>query len=225
MKPMRGLPGSWINNMSKERRTALISLAFLLVLLASLVLYQRFTMLSRELPSPTPVPDVPVQTNTNVKTPVGEGDGLPVASGSGKAPAATRPELTKLSRPLAGTPKVRMSFDQSHRAFGDMRLYSAIAWVAKAGDSVLAAGPGTVEVIEENPLDGRFVVIDHGNGLKTRYAGMGPVVVHQGAEVAAGAVLGQIGEPGSAWSDLGPHLQMQVLVRGEPVDPVSYFPN
>lgn len=224
MKPTRGLPGSWLNNMSKQRRTALISLAFLLVLLGSLVIYQRFAMLSEEIPMPEPTPNIPVQRGTGVEQPPAEAEGVHVASGQA-APSEVRPALTQLSRPVAGPTKIVLKFGQMHQAFGDLRMYTGLAYTARPGDSVLAAGPGTVHTIEENPLDGRLVIIDHGNGLQTRYAGLGTVAVKPGAAVTSGAVLGQVGDPGAAWSEMGTHLQFQVLVRGEPVDPVSYFPN
>ncbi len=225
MKPMRGLPSSWLHNMSRERRTALLSLAVLLALLGSLVLYQRFTIMSKEIPLPTPGKDVPVEQGQKVEPSPPIAEDMPVASGTGTAAGTPIPEVTKLDRPVAGTPQVRLRFDDVHQAYGDLRIYSGMAFGARRGDSVLAAGRGTVMEILDDPMDGRVLLIDHGHDLITRYAGLGATLVAKGAAVTAGTIVGQVGDPGPVWTYLGPHIQFQVLVKGEPVNPAAYFPN
>lgn len=215
MKPTRSLPDSWLKNLPKERRMALVSLTFLILLLGSLVLYQRFTMLSNESPLPVPGQDLPEEMGMKVEQPA-PADGVTVAAQS---------PITKLSQPFGESHKVLLSYGSLDRAMGDMRLYPGIAYVARTGEPVLAAGPGTVSEVEAHPLDGLVLTIDHGNNLMTRYAGLGKLMVAEGAQVSSGVILGQIGTPGPARAEMGPHLQLQVLVHGEPVNPASYFPN
>ena len=67
---------------------------------------------------------------------------------------------------------------------------------------------------------GNMVEIDHGNGLATRYGHMSEILVEEGQEVKAGAVLGRLGSTGRS---TGPHLHYEVRVDGEPVDPERFL--
>jgi len=61
-------------------------------------------------------------------------------------------------------------------------------------------------------------VLDHGNGLHTRYAHLSSAAVSPGASVAVGALVGRVGATGFA---TGPHLHYEVWRGGENVDPTA----
>ncbi|HEY6891848.1 MAG TPA: peptidoglycan DD-metalloendopeptidase family protein, partial [Solirubrobacter sp.] len=63
---------------------------------------------------------------------------------------------------------------------------------------------------------GLTVVLDHGNGLHTRYAHLSSSAVSVGASVGVGAPVGRVGQTGFA---TGPHLHFEVTVRGANADP------
>jgi murein DD-endopeptidase MepM/ murein hydrolase activator NlpD len=67
---------------------------------------------------------------------------------------------------------------------------------------------------------GDMVEIDHGNGLVTRYGHLSEVLVEEGQQVTAEAILGRIGSTGRS---TGPHLHYEVRVDGEPVDPERFL--
>lgn len=69
---------------------------------------------------------------------------------------------------------------------------------------------------------GNFVMIDHGNGLKTVYAHMeqGSVQVGLGRNVKAGDVLGLMGNTGDS---TGKHLHFEVIANGTKVNPAPYL--
>jgi len=191
----------------------MISLAVLTAVLAGLAAYQRFRLPDTPIVQPPPVVS-PDREASAVVEPVD----VPKASESQSA--------RYLTAPLAGTHKVLRSYASVDEAYGDFRLYAGVAYQATAGVSVFAAGAGTVlEVIEHHPLDGGVVVVDHGSGLTTRYAGLGKIVVGKNAGVQVGTLIGQIGPPGLARTALGSHLQFQVLRNGEPEDPTTHFAN
>jgi len=93
---------------------------------------------------------------------------------------------------------------------------------APAGTPVLASADGVVTVATEHygpaPHWGTVVVVDHGNGLETRYAHLGTLAVTVGQKVARGDALGTVGATGKV---TGPHLHFEVLRDGTPVDPAT----
>jgi murein DD-endopeptidase MepM/ murein hydrolase activator NlpD len=94
-------------------------------------------------------------------------------------------------------------------------------YAAAPPDRALAAAAGLV-VFAGNADDGcatRAVVIEHGNGYRTLYWHLARVDVEIGQQVAAGEVLGVIGESGCA---LGPHLHFGTQFLGRGVDPYGW---
>lgn len=77
---------------------------------------------------------------------------------------------------------------------------------------VHAAGPGRIVDTAFRGGYGNQVVIDHGQGVYTRYAHLADFApgVAPGAEVAYGAVLGMMG--GTADRPVSPHLHYEILV-------------
>ena len=64
---------------------------------------------------------------------------------------------------------------------------------------------------------GHCVVIDHGYSLATVYGHQSQLLVQVGDIVTAGQVIGLVGSTGIS---TGPHLHLEVRLRGAPVDPV-----
>ena len=63
---------------------------------------------------------------------------------------------------------------------------------------------------------GLTVVLDHGNGLRTRYAHLSAATVAPATSVSAGTTIGRVGATGFA---TGPHLHFEVTIRGANADP------
>ena len=92
--------------------------------------------------------------------------------------------------------------------------------IAVATDSYIrAAGGGTVIDVGEDAVYGRFVVIDHGEGHATLYGHASMNLVQLGQNVRARQVIALSGSTGRS---TGPHLHFEVLVDGEPVDPLDF---
>ena len=96
-----------------------------------------------------------------------------------------------------------------------------------AGAEVHAVAAGTVRIATEAGADyGVTVLIDHvidGQLVSTRYGHMqyGSLSVVQGDTVAAGEVIGKVGQTGKA---TGPHLHLEVLLGGTThVDPMPWL--
>lgn len=91
--------------------------------------------------------------------------------------------------------------------------------IAVPADSyVRAAGAGVVDQVGEDEVYGRFVVLDHGNGYRTRYAHASRAFVEAGQVVRRNEVIGLSGSTGRSTA---PHLHFEIVLDGEPVDPLS----
>ncbi len=91
------------------------------------------------------------------------------------------------------------------------------------GTPVIAAKSGRVEVVQRsNSGYGNMVLINHGDGYKTRYAHMvkGSISVSVGDYVEAGQTIGKVGSTGNS---TGPHLHFEVIVNGETQNPRNYI--
>lgn len=123
--------------------------------------------------------------------------------------------------PLVGEANVSSPFGYRPDPFiGRPALHPGVDLVQPYGADIRSTAAG--RVVHAGPMGGygNMVEVDHGNGLATRYGHMSEVLVSEGDEVKAGAVLGRIGSTGRS---TGPHLHYEVRVDGEPVDPERFL--
>lgn len=103
--------------------------------------------------------------------------------------------------------------------YGARRGHTGVDIDGEYGDPVWAAKSGTVESAGYNGTYGLDVVINHGDGLKTRYAHLQSICVSAGDEIEIGE---QLGEEGSTGKSTGSHLHFEVIVNGDQVNPMNY---
>lgn len=85
---------------------------------------------------------------------------------------------------------------------------------------VYAAESGTIIRAEYDSLAGNWIMIDHGNGLVTKYMHFSHTFVQKGQQVTKGQ---QIGLTGTTGNSTGIHLHFQVEENGVAVDPTPYL--
>lgn len=128
--------------------------------------------------------------------------------------------------PLAGETVAVFSVEYPvyNETLGDWRTHDGVDLAAPLGTQVLAACSGTVREVRRDDLMGTLVVLDHGDGYETVYAGLQEQPPVAAAEsVSAGQVIGAVGDTALAESASGPHLHFAVLRDGEPVDPEAFL--
>lgn len=103
-----------------------------------------------------------------------------------------------------------------HPILGYSRMHQGVDFAAPTGTPVLASASGRVTQAGWGGGYGNLIVIDHGRGLKTRYAHLHRMNVRPGQQVGQGQVIGQVGSTGLS---TGPHLHYEVWQDGRPVDP------
>ena len=92
--------------------------------------------------------------------------------------------------------------------------------VAPYRSPVYSTAPGTVTFTGTKSAYGKFVEIDHGHGIVTRYGHLHRITVTRGQKVPAHF---QVGELGSTGRSTGPHLHYEVAVNGQVQDPEKFL--
>ena len=87
-----------------------------------------------------------------------------------------------------------------------------------SGSYVRASGDGIVVEATEDPVYGLFVLLDHGNGVRTRYGHTMHLIAQRGWTVRQGEVIALSGSTGASTA---PHLHFEILKNGRTVDPFS----
>ncbi|MXO89404.1 peptidoglycan DD-metalloendopeptidase family protein [Pontixanthobacter aquaemixtae] len=89
-------------------------------------------------------------------------------------------------------------------------------------DMVRASSSGTVVFADDEPKRfGRLVVIDHGNGWRTRYGHLARITVKLGDVVKTGERIGLAGDAGVATR---PELHFEIMKDNKRIDPASKLP-
>lgn len=86
-------------------------------------------------------------------------------------------------------------------------------------------GPITDGVVSEASFSrlgwGNTVVIDHGDGLFSRYAHLKDIRVIEGEQISKDQIIGTVGLTG--WTT-GPHLHLEIYQNGRAIDPQAVLP-
>ncbi len=85
---------------------------------------------------------------------------------------------------------------------------------------IYATAPGRVTFVGWNGGYGKFVEIDHGLGMRTRYGHLNKILVERGQELEFRDKIGLVGNTGRS---TGAHLHYEILVDGRPRDPMSFM--
>ena len=104
---------------------------------------------------------------------------------------------------------------------GHPHFHGGIDLAAPEGTQVLSAQAGTVVAVSTDPMLGLHAVVAHAGNFETLYGHLRSVTVLAGAQIAAGASLGTVGNSGQT---TGPHLHFEVRRNGERIDPSEVLP-
>ncbi|HLV48440.1 MAG TPA: M23 family metallopeptidase [Aliidiomarina sp.] len=102
---------------------------------------------------------------------------------------------------------------------GNPTMHRGIDYAAATGTPVEVTGAGIVTYAGRRSGYGNMVEVDHGAGLRTRYAHLHNYAVEVGDVVTRSQVIGQVGQTGRA---TGPHIHYEVLQNGRHLNPAEY---
>ncbi|TXH18949.1 MAG: hypothetical protein E6R03_01290 [Hyphomicrobiaceae bacterium] len=100
------------------------------------------------------------------------------------------------------------------------RKHKGTDFFAPEGTPVVASAPGVASQKFHKGGLGIYVEIDHGSGVKTRYAHLSKSDIKDGQYVEAGQLVGAVGRTGNA-KNTDPHLHYEMLLNGKNVDPLK----
>ena len=100
-------------------------------------------------------------------------------------------------------------------------FHRGVDFAANYGTPVLSVFNGIVIVVDEHYGMGKYVRIEHGDGIVTSYLHLSEIDVVEGQEVSQYDVIGKVGSTG-LWST-GNHLHFAISINGEHVDPYKLW--
>jgi murein DD-endopeptidase MepM/ murein hydrolase activator NlpD len=102
----------------------------------------------------------------------------------------------------------------------DRSMHQGLDISTPLGQPVQTPSDGTVVFNGTEGGYGKVLVIDHGYGVKTRYAHLSETTVRLGERVARGQKVAAVGNTGRS---TGPHLHYEVRVNGIPENPRKFI--
>jgi murein DD-endopeptidase MepM/ murein hydrolase activator NlpD len=121
--------------------------------------------------------------------------------------------------PTAGWLTSAFSSMREHPILHIMRPHEGIDVTAPLGAPIQSPAAGTVVNAGWETGYGNIIEIDHGFGIRTKFAHCSKLVAKMGQHVERGQIIAEVGSTGLA---TGPHLHYEVHVNGKPVDPLRY---
>ena len=142
------------------------------------------------------------------------------------APSGEMPLLGDFAKnrgrlPWPATGRVARGFGQQTNPRFDTKTFnSGIDIAAPFGASIQAVSRGRVEYVNWLEGYGKCVILNHGSGYYTLYAHASEITVQVGKEVAAGEVIGRVGDTGST---SGTVLHFEIRRGKDALNPLEWF--
>ncbi len=148
-------------------------------------------------------------------------------------PPTTAPTTAPPTKPVDTKPadlfmlpmgnEVLKPFSNGQQVFSDTmkdwRAHNGTDFKGEKGADVKAIADGTILKVENDPLWGPMIEIDHGFNIVSRYCGVTAKDLTIGQKVKVGDVIGTLADIPVEILD-EPHLHLEILTEGQYVDPV-----
>lgn len=121
--------------------------------------------------------------------------------------------------PTAGWLSSQFTQSRFHPILHENRPHEGIDVTAPTGTPIVAPAAGKVVHAGLAQGFGLVVEIDHGNGIRTKFAHCSRVAVRVGQQVTRNQLIAAVGSTGLSTA---PHLHYEIHVNGKPVDPLTY---
>ena len=102
---------------------------------------------------------------------------------------------------------------------GEEAFHTGLDLAADEGTPFACFADGTVGVVGESTVLGKYLTVRHADGYETLYAHCSKITVSSGQSVLRGDTLGAVGATGNA---TGAHLHFELLSGSKYLDPIAY---
>ncbi|TVP45341.1 MAG: peptidase M23 [Halomonas sp.] len=122
--------------------------------------------------------------------------------------------------PFEGNYRLSSGFNprRVHPVTGRISPHNGTDFAMPIGTPIIAPANGRVERVGNHHAAGRYIVIRHDNGYRTRYLHLSRPLVSQGERVDMGERIALSGNTGRS---TGPHLHYEVIVNNTPVNAMT----
>jgi murein DD-endopeptidase MepM/ murein hydrolase activator NlpD len=103
---------------------------------------------------------------------------------------------------------------------GNPGFHGGLDLAAPMGTDILASRAGVVTEIGEDPVYGKYIIIQHGETWVSLYGHLSVVLTGLRSSVQSGTVIGRVGSTGQS---TGPHLHFELRQNGRAQDPGRYL--
>ncbi|MEZ5737701.1 MAG: M23 family metallopeptidase [Novosphingobium sp.] len=123
--------------------------------------------------------------------------------------------------PSVKLPRLSSGFGyRSDPLAGTQRMHAGIDIPGPPGTPVHASGGGVISFAGRAEGYGNMIEIDHGGGLRTRYAHLSQILVRPGMPIGPQQTIALMGSTGRS---TGSHLHFEVRTNGRARDPLAYL--
>jgi len=105
---------------------------------------------------------------------------------------------------------------------GYKQMHRGMDIASRTGTPIIATGDGKVVQTSNDTMMGKYIVVDHGYGFRTRYGHLSQFKVKVGQTVKRGEVIALMGSTGYS---TGPHLHYEIIRNGKFLNPSNYLLN
>lgn len=122
--------------------------------------------------------------------------------------------------PFEGNYRLSSNFNprRKHPVTGRISPHNGTDFAMPIGTPVTAPANGVVERVSNHHAAGRYIIVRHDNGYRTRYLHLSRPLVKQGERVTMGERIALSGNTGRS---TGPHLHYEVIVNNSPVNAMT----
>ncbi|WP_083001666.1 peptidoglycan DD-metalloendopeptidase family protein [Halomonas sp. GT] len=122
--------------------------------------------------------------------------------------------------PFEGNYRLSSNFNprRKHPVTGRISPHNGTDFAMPIGTPVVAPANGLVERVGNHHAAGRYIVVRHDNGYRTRYLHLSRPLVTQGERIEMGERIALSGNTGRS---TGPHLHYEVIVNNTPVNAMN----
>lgn len=114
----------------------------------------------------------------------------------------------------------KISFSYGNYSGEKKLLSNGVEFYIPINTDINSVYDGIVEDIGESKDDGKYIVIDHGSGIETKYAHLNLIQVKKGSKVSKNDVIGKSGNTGK---DKSSNLYFELTYMGEKLNPLEYI--